>query len=305
MMVKTNWSTALTNWIVQNSILSDVVHIHQLKGATSSKLYLLSDSNDSKAVIRFYTNEDWNRREPDLAKHEAFSLQTAEKSSINTPSLFAYTYNKEITQFPVVLMSYLPGEVTLPKDETNEWLKELAYLLADFHSSLSQNDFPWSYYPYNKIESISAPQWLINKSEFQVALHFAKSYKPHSNLGFIHRDFHPVNVMWEGGKSTGIVDWPNACYGPKEVDIGHCRLNLALLYGVEEADTFLSYYKKRSNIDITDQSYWDLITLFDCLPDPDVYDPWLDFGMNHLTNDLIKTRFDVYFLSVYNNLIKT
>jgi aminoglycoside phosphotransferase (APT) family kinase protein len=299
------WSSKLVNWIFQHSIISDLNNIQRLKGATSSALFLLSDSNQTKAVIRFYTNNDWNRREPDLAKHEAFSLQTAAKTCINTPSLFAYTYNKEITPYPAVLMSYLPGEVTLPHEDKSEWLKELAYLLADFHTTDTQLDFPWLYHPYNTIESITVPNWSSYKQELQEALELTKAYSPQSNLGFIHRDFHPVNVLWEKGRPTGIVDWPNACFGPKEIDIGHCRLNLALLYGIEEAELFLNYYKERSQIDIFDQSYWDFITLLDCLPDPCVYEPWIDFGIEGLTNELIKERWDTYLIYIYKKINKS
>ncbi|WNB90190.1 aminoglycoside phosphotransferase family protein [Bacillus sp. NEB1478] len=304
-MKEINWSPKLSNWIIRHSVLSDVNYIEQLKGATSSKLFLITDNNKKKAVIRFYTNHDWNNREPDLAKHEAFSLQTAEESCINTPSLFAYTYNNDITQYPAVLMSYLPGEIILPKNDKSQWLKELANLLADFHRTASHKPFPWSYYPYNKIDSITIPSWSRHTNEFKETLELVKSYTPHFNSGFIHRDFHPVNVMWENGKATGIVDWPNACYGPKEVDIGHCRLNLALLYGVDEAALFLNYYKESSQIEIPDQSYWDFITLLDSLPDPGVYEPWVDFGIGGLTDDLIKERWDTYFTTIHKEILRS
>jgi hypothetical protein len=81
-------------------------------------------------------------------------------------------------------------------------------------------------------------------------------------------------------------------------------LNLALLYGIEEADLFLQYYIEEIKIKNSHQPYWDLITLFDCLPNPGVYKPWLDFGMNHLSDELIKTRADAYFFKIYHSIKK-
>ena len=49
---------------------------------------------------------------------------------------------------------------------------------------------------------------------------------PAHDVGFIHRDFHPGNVLWKTGRLTGVVDWQSASIGPRSVDIGHCRANL-------------------------------------------------------------------------------
>ncbi|WP_081412680.1 phosphotransferase [Fictibacillus gelatini] len=32
---------------------------------------------------------------------------------------------------------------------------------------------------------------------------------PDARNGFIHRDYHPCNVLWEDGRLTGVVDWVN------------------------------------------------------------------------------------------------
>ncbi|MBY6035861.1 aminoglycoside phosphotransferase family protein [Fictibacillus nanhaiensis] len=298
------WSASLKDWVIRNSELDNLFEVQELKGATSSLLYLLSDSGQKKAVIRFYTNHEWLKEEPDLAKHEASSLIQADTSEINTPKLYAYTFKKEISPYPAVLMSYIPGEVMLPKHPKQKWLKGLATLLGTFHRTEINDPFPWHHKTYNDIHLITNPTWSKYESLFIEAIQFAKNYHPSSNIGFIHRDFHPVNVLWEKGEATGIVDWPNACWGPKEVDVGHCRLNLALLYGIEAADHFLKFYIEETKTLTADQPYWDLITMFDFLPEPNVYPPWLELGMNHLTEGLIKSRYDSYFLSIHRSIVK-
>lgn len=47
-------------------------------------------------------------------------------------------------------------------------------------------------------------------------------------------------MLWQDGKPTGIVDWPNAGAGAPQADAGHCRWNLARTLGQEAADAFLS-----------------------------------------------------------------
>jgi hypothetical protein len=66
--------------------------------------------------------------------------------------------------------------------------------------------------------------------------------EPESPMVFLHRDFHPGNLLWHKGELVGIVDWAFACRGPGAVDVAHTRANLALVDGVTAADRFLEAY---------------------------------------------------------------
>jgi hypothetical protein len=44
--------------------------------------------------------------------------------------------------------------------------------------------------------------------------------------------------MWARGRLTGAVDWAFASTGPPAIDVGHCRLNLAVLFGADRAGQF-------------------------------------------------------------------
>jgi len=57
--------------------------------------------------------------------------------------------------------------------------------------------------------------------------------------GLVHRDLHPGNVLVDGGRLGGIVDWVHACRGPVEVDVSRCRVEIAFLAGIDAADAFL------------------------------------------------------------------
>jgi hypothetical protein len=49
---------------------------------------------------------------------------------------------------------------------------------------------------------------------------------PPDGAVFLHRDYHPGNVLWRRGTVSGVVDWPGASIGPPSADVGHCRGNL-------------------------------------------------------------------------------
>jgi aminoglycoside phosphotransferase (APT) family kinase protein len=73
---------------------------------------------------------------------------------------------------------------------------------------------------------------------------------------FIHRDFQHYNFLWRRGRLTGVVDWGMACTGPPDVDVGHCRLNLAVLFGPDVAERFGRIYEAEAGRTI--DPWWDL-----------------------------------------------
>jgi hypothetical protein len=103
-----------------------------------------------------------------------------------------------------------------------------------------------------------------------------------------------------GKATTGIIDWVNACIGPAGVDVGHCRLNLALLHGVEMADQFLKSYIQVSDATFIYDPYWDLKVVFEFLPSPPstVLQSWIAHGVMNLTDRKIRERFEEYMLSL-------
>jgi hypothetical protein len=68
---------------------------------------------------------------------------------------------------------------------------------------------------------------------------------PASDVGFVHRDFHPGNLLWSRGHLSGVVDWQSACLGPASIDPGHCRLNM-LYYDAALADELRQAWELRS-----------------------------------------------------------
>jgi Ser/Thr protein kinase RdoA (MazF antagonist) len=80
---------------------------------------------------------------------------------------------------------------------------------------------------------------------------------PDDDNALIHRDYHPLNVLWRGEQLTGIVDWAWACHGPRSVDVAHCRLNLVLAIGADAADLFLRAWQAHAGVTDYDPA-WDL-----------------------------------------------
>ena len=66
-------------------------------------------------------------------------------------------------------------------------------------------------------------------------------------------------MLWSRERLTGVVDWIEACVGPAEVDVGHCRLNLTVLFSADMADRFLAMYEAESGHRV--DAWWDIHAL--------------------------------------------
>lgn len=277
----------------------------RLAGATSSMLHSIEvtrHGRSRKLVLRRFTNEQWLKEEPDLAPHEAANLLKAAGAGVPTPELIAYDERGERCGTPAVLMTQLPGRVELLPDDLDRWLWQQAEALVPFHA-LEVGGHPWRYFTYNDIARLEPPSWSKWPELWARAIGIVAGPRPATRECFIHRDYHPCNILWQGGRISGIIDWPNACRGAAGIDVAWNRGNLASLCGVAAADRFLAAYQSLAGASFDYHPFWDLIVAIEGLPGPPgVYPGWTAFGVRHLTDDIVRERDDEYLASVMARL---
>ncbi|WP_248925250.1 phosphotransferase family protein [Paenibacillus hamazuiensis] len=280
---------------------AEVRSVRPLHGGMSALVHSVSvqvNGETKHFVLRRFHDREWLRNEPDLARHEAESLRRAARTGLPTPQLVAFDETGSECGIPAVLMTRLDGAVRLQPQNMDRWLNGLAQALVRIHA-LDAGDFPWTYYTYNDVASLSVPSWSRFPELWESAIRIVQGPRPEFKPCFIHRDYHPTNVLWSAGAVSGVVDWVNACRGPAGIDIGHCRLNLARLFGVAEADAFLSAYGICAGSAFRYDPYWDLLSLIEALPGPPgVYPGWTALGVTGLTDRLMIERLDAYLKSL-------
>lgn len=299
-----------------------VTEVRRLVGATSSHLYRLAVGNGTTSldlVLRLYTNREWLEEEPDVVHHEARNLKIVRAADVPTPELIAHTATIDSLGVPALLMTAVSGTVVLTPWDLEGWLRQMAEAALAVHR-INLDAYPWHYAPYNDINTLQVPAWSSCPDLWARAIEIVQGPVPSTRRCFIHRDYHPNNVLWseppvtagqgadlreDGGTSTGafslsgIVDWPNACLGPPGVDVAWCRSNLAASHGLAVADRFLEIYCALAGADFVYDPFWDLMVIIEDLPGPpEIYPPWVDYGVRGLTSTLMLKRQDAYLKSV-------
>ncbi|MFC3769617.1 phosphotransferase family protein [Paenibacillus sp. GCM10012303] len=290
---------------------AEVLSVERLFGGVSSPVHGVSLRVDGEVryfVLRQIDNKEWLQEQPDLVVREAESLRrAAEAAGVRIPAVVAFdeTGSRCGTGLPALLMTRLEGKVVLEPEDRFAWLNGMAQALIQIHD-VKAGDFPWAFAPYCNAASLDTSSWSKVPDLWRTAAGIVTSERPAFAARFIHRDFHPANVLWSGGAVSGVVDWVNGCIGPAGVDVGHCRVNLALLYDVRTADEFLTLYRQHAVDSFAYDPYWDLVTLIDfAYWPPEVYGGWTALGMKGLTTEMMIERLDAYLISLLDRVSET
>jgi aminoglycoside phosphotransferase (APT) family kinase protein len=292
-----NFSEEARKWLSQSTgILNFELDITRMNGANSSLIFLVQSAVSSaseKFVLRVLDNKGWLAEEPDLIVHEATALKEAAKAGLRAPKLINCSSQDIGFGGPALLMSYMEGKVELFPTDTGKWLQSLADELVSIHNHKAEG-FGWNFSSWVNRELLTPPAWTQIPDVWEKAIDIWLNHVPDSSPVFLHRDYHPTNVLCQKGEVIGTVDWINACRGPAEVDIAHCRTNFVQMESIEVADEFLKRYLERST-GFEYNYYWDIDSIFDMnLPDPEFYKPWLEFGLDNIPIEVLRRRIDAY-----------
>jgi aminoglycoside phosphotransferase (APT) family kinase protein len=171
-------------------------------------------------------------------------------------------------QVPTLLITRLPGSPPDPPEDRRSFLTELASAMAAIHAvNGPAGALVPAYRRYHEADALVRPGWLPPSMVWDRAFELATEPAPEGSHCFIHRDYHPGNTLWAGGRLTGVVDWTQASWGPPSVDIGHMRWNLAVEFGVEMADQFLAAHGALVGDRFPHESFWDVVTVIDLVAD--------------------------------------
>ena len=242
---------AALRW-VESELGARVEGVRACKGGSSSAIHLVRLSRGTSrltVVLRRYVIAELNDEEPDIAEREARVLRLLNRCEITTPELLAVDTSGDRAGAPAIVMTRVPGRVEWSPTDIEPWLHQLAELLPQLHASpITVADGVQPFRPYEP-ESWGPPPWMRNPKLWDRAVEVFHGARLDPDGVFIHRDFHPGNVLWRRGRVAGLVDWQAASVGPRTVDVVHCRSNLLSRFGAEVADRFLAIWQRMTGCD--------------------------------------------------------
>ena len=190
----------LETWVRPVTGVHTNLAIQRMPGATSSHLYRVKSAHDTW-VLRAFDDSRWLEGVQDLAEREAAILKHLVTGSIPAPRLVEFD-----PDMALVLMTFKSGKVFLPSNPELAWLGELARQLHEIHEATVES-VGGRYRSWRNSTSEVRPNWFDDAEVWQVIQQVLDRGAPPTPLRFIHRDYHPLNVLWKDGRISSVVDW--------------------------------------------------------------------------------------------------
>jgi RimJ/RimL family protein N-acetyltransferase/aminoglycoside phosphotransferase (APT) family kinase protein len=246
-----------------------IVRVRRLAGASSTAVHAVYLANGRRLVLRRYAWPGFLAAEPIAPRREFDALRFAFARGLPVPEVIAADLSGQDVGdgVPVLLMTYIAGRPLADPDSHR--LAELAAAIHDVDATALGHD----YFPWYQRTMTAAPSASTRPALWERAVELWHTAMPGYRPTLIHRDFHPGNVHWLRNKPSGIVDWPNACRGPRGCDVATCRGNLIDLVGADAAVRFVAAYCEVTGEEY--HPYWEMASILESDP-ADLTRPLLD-----------------------------
>ena len=191
-------------------------------------------------VLRRWASDEWA---DGLVAREASALTALRGSEVPAPELLASDEDGAHSGARCTLTSSLEGEPDLAPGDLRSWLGQLAATQAAIHAVPERAMPRWDGW----YEDGAPLEWLEDRG-LRAAAREAASGPLLAEQVFVHGDYQHFNVLWRNGRLNGVVDWPHAGTGSRGGDVGHCRLNVAVLFGPDPAAEYLAAYESEAGV---------------------------------------------------------
>ncbi|MEV0264759.1 aminoglycoside phosphotransferase family protein [Streptomyces sp. NPDC050617] len=281
-----------------------IVGAEALHGGITAEMRALTigtpDGGARELVLRTFVDvadaEDWLNR-------EAGALTECAGTGVPAPRLVAVDPTAAHCEYPSLLMTRLAGRTVIDDEGVEARVPLLARQLLAIHA-LRPVEQPREYVALTTADTVVIPQ-CADASAWAAAIDVIRRPAPPYEGRFLHRDFHPGNVLFDvpparpaDARITGVVDWAAASWGPADLDVAHCSTALALLHGPEWGLRFTEAYEEAGGVlaaDAGERLYWLVRSGLAASEEVGaVSRPWREAGRTELTTRAVEERLDAY-----------
>ncbi|MCX5443255.1 aminoglycoside phosphotransferase family protein [Streptomyces sp. NBC_00056] len=289
-----------------------IVGTEALRGGITAEMRRLTigtrDGGTRDLVLRTFVDAE---HAGDWLNREAGALTLLQETGVPAPGLVAADPGAAHCEYPSLLMTHLAGRPVLDDEGLETRVPLLARQLLAIHA-LRPAERPPQYVALTTADTVVTPKG-ADAGAWAAAIDVIRRPVPTYEGRFLHRDFHPGNVLFDvppsrptGARITGVVDWAATSWGPVDLDVAHCSTNLALLHGPAWGLRFAEAYEEAGGVlaaDASERLYWlvrDGLAISEEVQQ--VSQPWREAGRTELTTRAVEGRLDAYVTALMDSL---
>ncbi|MFG2732115.1 phosphotransferase family protein [Streptomyces canus] len=292
-----------------------IVNTEALHGGITAEMRRLTigtrDGGTRDLVLRTFVDPFFAEHAEDLLNREAGVLTLLTGTGVVAPGPVAVDPTAAHCEYPSLLMTHLAGRTVLDEEGLQARVPLLARQLVAIHT-LRPAERPREYEAWTTADAVVHPDG-ADAAAWAAAIDVIRKPAPSYEGRFLHRDFHPGNVLFDvpppslaGPRITGVVDWVQTSWGPADLDVAHCSTNLALLHGPAWRLRFAEAYEEAGGVlaaAASERLYWRLLDALAFAGGAQwVARPWREAGRTELTTRAVEERLDAYVTALMDAL---
>ncbi len=241
-------------------------------------------------VIRWSHPDVWGETGREHVRREASACRLLADSVVPIPRLLASNPDGEEAGGAANLLSWQAGSSRFDPLSLHA-VQDLARVLVSVHQHAVPLDRRPPSFSYRGPSEPEVPVWARHPALWRRAIDQWKAGAPPTSFGVLHRDFHLGNIVWEGDRVTGVVDWAEISWGPPDVDVAHMCADFAMLHTMADVEHFRAAYRGhggRLDPDPEAARFWLISDILGFLPDPAHILPGLASSRPDITADGVR-----------------
>jgi hypothetical protein len=278
----------------QEHLESEIIAIRPVGGGRTDTISAVYLRHGEPVILRYVSVERWGEIGRQHVACEALGCRLMKGSSLPVPRLIASDPDGSGAGDYANLTTCLPGRVRLGPLNLHA-IDELAKTAVIIHGTPVEDDCRPRPYEFWTPNDLDVPGWTSRPQLWRRAIDIFKQGPPPARQGLIHRDFHPGNILWDGDRITGVIDWAETSWGPSDLDVMHSRANFAMLHDFDSADAFSAAYRWHGGIvdhDHDAEVFWAVSDILGFLPDPTQIITALIHHRTDLPDQIVRERLE-------------
>jgi aminoglycoside phosphotransferase (APT) family kinase protein len=192
------------------------------------------------------------------ARTEFDNLAAVTVASVPTPEPVLMDSEGPWFGAPAIVMTALPGRPEMHPKNRTLWTDGAAEALASIHSI-----------PTSRMSHVRTPRWQrwtpstegMGSDSCRADAVLARLYAQVGTLPTVlsHDDYNPGNLLYDGGRLSGVVDWADITIEPRQAAVAMYRHFLAIHPGGDAPETFLDAYERVAKTSLDDLELWDVL----------------------------------------------
>lgn len=211
----------------------------------------MTEQTTEQLVMLSHSDAD-RLRNPDIARDEHRLLEALARAGLPVAQPLYLDQNHEP---PFLITAHLPGSPRFSADNLLAICQAQATALSRIHACDMRH---LAFLP--QLADLIA-EYLKPSADDRIRSAMRRAVKGISlnPTALLHGDFWLGNLLWNGNRLSGIIDWEDAMLGDPLADLGKSRLEILWALGEEAMKAYTSYYlAQNAKLDASALPFWDL-----------------------------------------------